>query len=201
LRIIDNFIADPKVLRAIDLSPFWEDQSYYWKGFAWRQRYKDLTNDAWEKSIGGCIVNLMMQDSQLLEEYPFYSAAGFEYWPTVLMAGMDLQDEEDGTYSLNIHTDFDIVAYKKTGKLTHPLFGAVMYFGNEDVEGGLLKVWEENDDTYHTIEPKNNRLVVFNSHRPHGVTEVTKGIRKSIAINFWREKIMLPDSKELGEQF
>jgi len=194
LRIIDNFITDPAILKAIDQSPFWEDNSYYWNNFKWRQRYQEIGET---KTIGGTIVNLMMQDAQLLEEYPFYSAVGFEYWPTVLMAGMDLQDEEDGIYSLNIHTDFDLAKYKTTGELNYPLFGAVMYFGNYDVEGGDLKVWEENNYTYHTIEPKDNRLVVFNSAKPHGVTEVTKGIRKSIAINFWREPIMLPDEGEL----
>ena len=76
----------------------------------------------------------------------------------------------------------------ETKELAYPMFGAILYFGNEDVEGGLLRIWEKEEPE--EIEPIHNRLVVFDSAKPHGVTEVTKGIRKSIAINFWREPIM-----------
>ena len=191
--VIDNFLTDPKAVQAINYSKFWEDQSYYWNEFKWKQP----NTEADANSIGAYIVERMMQDEALLDAYPFYSVVGFEYWPTVLLPGMDLESEEDGTYSLNIHTDFDLARYKTTGEVKHPSFGCVMYFGNEDVEGGELRVWEYDSDIYESIEPKNNRLVVFDSHKPHGVTEVTKGIRKSIAINFWKEPIMLPEEGEL----
>lgn len=193
--VIDNFLTDPKAVNAINYSKFWEDQSYYWNDFKWKQRYEGV--DSGSNSIGAYIVERMMQDEGLLEAYPFYSITGFEYWPTVLMPGMDLESEEDGIYSLNIHTDFDLVRFKTKGEIRHPSFGCVMYFGNEDVEGGELRVWETNECTYESVSPKHNRLVVFDSHKPHGVTEVTKGIRKSIAINFWREPIMLPEEGEL----
>ena len=127
----------------------------------------------------------MMEEPELFDEYPFYSAYGYEYWPTVLMPGMDTDTDEDGeVYSLAMHCDYDVVKYNETGELSYPMFGAILYFGNHDVEGGLLKVEDKS------IEPIHNRLVVFNSAKPHGVTKVTKGIRKSIAINFWLEPIM-----------
>lgn len=195
MKIIDNFISDPKVLASINTSPFWEDDAYYWNEFKWNQSYQSMQDS--KPTIGSYIVAKMMEESWLTEEYPFYSASGYEYWPTVLVKGMSTEEELDGTYSLNIHTDFDVVAYKTTGELKYPLFGAIMYFGNEDVKGGELRVWENNDDEYQTVLPKNNRLVVFNSHRPHGVTEVTEGVRKSIAINFWRDAIMLPKEGDL----
>jgi len=188
LIVIDNFLTDPKAVNAINYSKFWEDQSYYWT---------ELTEVQDSNSIGAYIVERMMQDEELLEAYPFYSIKGFEYWPTVLLPGMDLEPEEDGTYSLNIHTDFDLLLYKTKGELRHPSFGCIMYFGNEDVEGGELRVWEKDEYTYESVSPNHNRLVVFDSHKPHGVTEVTKGIRKSIAINFWKEQIMLPPEGEI----
>ena len=81
----------------------------------------------------------------------------------------------------------------KTSELKYPMFGAIIYFGNQDVEGGLLRVWEGLD--YEEVSPTHNTLVVFDSSKLHGVTEVTKGIRKSIAINFWKEPIMLEEGE------
>lgn len=196
--VIDNFISDQEALHSINISPFWEDNSYYWKAMdmKWRQRWEALEEK--KGSIGEYLVNLILDHPEVVDKFPVYSPVGFEYWPTILMAGMDLQTEEDGIYSLNIHTDFDLAKYKTTGEVKYPLFGAIVYFGNEEVEGGELRVWETNDITnFATVKPINNRLVVFDSHKPHGVFEVTKGIRKSIAINFWSEPIMLPDEGTL----
>ena len=190
--IIDNFLTDPQAVASIDNSPFWEDKSFYWRKFdykGWETYSKS------KSSVGSYIVDRLLQEDQLVSTFPFYSAAGYEYWPTVLMPGMDLDTSESGTkYSLAVHSDYDVVKAMETGEMSFPLFGAILYFGNSQVEGGLLRVWE-NETTYREVEPIHNRLVVFYSHMPHGVTEVTKGIRKSIAINFWKDKIMVEDGE------
>ena len=180
-KIIDNFLTDEKVVHSINYSKFWEDKSFYFR----KADFTGFEKVNSKESIGSYIVERMLEEPEIVETYPCYSAYGYEYWPTVLLPGMDTHKQEDGAvYSLDIHSDYDVVKYNETGELSYPLFGAILYFGNEDVEGGLLKV--ENKE----IEPIHNRLVVFDSAQPHGVTEVTQGIRKSIAINFWLEPIM-----------
>ena len=184
--VLDEFLTDEKAVESINYSKFWEDKSFYFR----KANFKGFDKLEEKGSIGSYIVERMMEEPTLFDEYPFYSAYGYEYWPTVLLPGMDTDTDENGdVYSLAIHADYDVVKYMETGELSYPMFGAILYFGNEDVEGGVLRVWED-ENTYREIEPKNNRLVVFNTYKPHGVTEVTKGIRKSIAINFWLEPIM-----------
>ena len=178
MRILDNFISDSKILKRIEEWPAWNEKPLNWKGNAWRQRYESIDET---KTIGGTIVSLIMQKCKDLS---FDSVAGFEYWTTVLTKNLRIPGE-DGIYSLPMHSDYDVVKYSKTKELSYPLFGAVLYFGNKDVEGGLLKTEDK------TIEPLHNRLVIFNSANLHGVTEITKGERRSLAINFWKEPIML----------
>lgn len=189
--VIDNFLTEPSAVVAIDKSPFWEDKSFYWRKLdykGWEEYGEDKAT-----TIGSYIVDRMLQEESIVNEFPMFSAIGYEYWPTVLLPGMDVDEDENGDrYSLAIHADYDVVKAVETGELSFPMFGAILYFDNHNVEGGLLRVWE-NENTYREVEPVHNRLVVFESHKPHGVTEVTRGIRKSIAINFWKEKIMVEE--------
>ena len=190
MRVVHNFLTDEKVVNSINFSKFWEDKSYYFR----KLDYKGFENYDTKNTIGSYIVERMLEDSSLLEEFPFYSACGYEYWPTVLMPGMETNTGEDGdVYSLDVHSDYDVARYMKTGEIKFPMFGAIIYFGNEDVEGGYLRIWDGLD--YKEVSPTHNTLVVFDSSKMHGVTEVTKGIRKSIAINFWKEPIMLEEGE------
>lgn len=190
--VIDNFLTDEKAVHNINYSKFWEDKSYYFR----KADFKGFNTFEEKSTVGAYIVNRMLQESELIEAFPFFSAYGYEYWPTVLMPGMEPEIEFDHeSYSLAIHSDYDVAKYMKTGELCYPMFGAILYFGNEGVEGGKLRVWESVD--YEEVDPIHNRLVVFDSSKMHGVTEVTKGIRKSIAINFWKEPIMTEEG-ELG---
>lgn len=190
MKVIHNFLTDEQVVHSINFSKFWEDKSYYFR----KLDYKGFESYDTKNTIGSYIVERMLEDSSLLEEFPFYSACGYEYWPTVLMPGMETSvGENNEIYSLDVHSDYDVARYMKTSELKFPLFGALIYFGNENVEGGLLRVWE--DLNYEEVSPTHNTLVVFDSSKLHGVTEVTKGIRKSIAINFWKDPIMLEEGE------
>jgi len=87
-------------------------------------------------------------------------------------------------YHLDVHVDKDENLARATGEFVYPLFGAILYFLEGDIEGGLLKYWVD-EHTFKYVEAKNNRLIVFDPSQPHGVTEVTKGLRKALSINFW----------------
>ena len=190
MKVIHNFLTDEQAVSKINFSKFWEDKSYYFR----KLDFKGFEDYGTNNTIGSYIVERMLQDSSLLDEFPFYSACGYEYWPTVLLPGMETSTGEDGdSYSLDVHSDYDVARYMKTGEVKFPMFGAIIYFGNQDVEGGCLRVWEGLE--YKEVSPTHNTLVVFDSSKLHGVTEVTKGIRKSIAINFWKEPIMLEEGE------
>lgn len=188
ITIIENFLTDSKVVHNINYSKFWEDKSYYFR----KTNYKGFNTYEKKDTVGSYIVARMLEEPGLVGQYPFYTAYGYEYWPTVLLPGMETETDDSGeVYSLAPHSDYDVVKYMETGVLSYPMFGAILYFGNEDVEGGKLRIWNSVDmNEYKEIEPTHNSLVVFDSAKVHGVTEVTKGIRKSIAINFWQEQIM-----------
>jgi hypothetical protein len=142
-----------------------------------------------DNGIGSYLVSRILEVPNVMDIFPFKKALGFEYWPTVLSGDDDHVDvgEDGDLYSLDIHVDKDENLAEATGEFVYPLFGALIYFLDEEVQGGNLKYWKDAH-TYKEIEPQNNRLIVFDSSKPHGVRAVTKGLRKSIAINFWENQ-------------
>jgi len=178
LIIVDHFLQDERAFKAISSSPFWRDPAYYWHSMS------DLDN-----GIGSYIVKQILEKQRIREEFPFERAVGFEYWPTVLSEDDDIIDigEDGDLYSLDIHVDKDENLARATDEYVYPLFGAILYFLDLPIEGGNLKIWKDKN-TYQIVEPADNRLVVFDSSKPHGVLAVKKGLRKSIAINFWENQ-------------
>ena len=55
----------------------------------------------------------------------------------------------------------------------------------------MLQLWDtydvEANGPYELIKPKYNRLIIFDAGKLHAVQEVTKGVRKAVAINLWSE--------------
>ena len=96
MKVIHNFLTDEKVVNSINFSKFWEDKSYYFR----KLDYKGFEDYNTKNTIGSYIVERMLEDSSLLEEFPFYSACGYEYWPTVLMPGMETSIERTTRYTL-----------------------------------------------------------------------------------------------------
>ncbi len=96
-------------------------------------------------------------------------------------------------FSLISHFDKDEKLWNETGQVVTPKLGTIFYPDpcNDEIEGGYLKIWKTHDLNfdagYELIEPKFNRLVIFDAGQLHAVTPVTKGIRKAIAINLWDE--------------
>ena len=108
-----------------------------------------------------------------------YDISGFEYWTGVYGDGHPNQ-------SLGLHKDKDELLYKRTGELVKPEIGTVFYPMSTEFEGGYLEIERANGEV-ERIEPKFNRLVIFNAgDDAHQVTKVTNGVRYAIAINLWK---------------
>lgn len=78
------------------------------------------------------------------------------------------------------HVDKDEKLHQMNGNLVYPIC-SIVYYANINVEGG--KFMTENV----TIEPINNRMILFSPGILHGV-EPYVGTRLSVAINPWKIK-------------
>lgn len=157
--VIEKFL-DEKLFKAIGGSPFWGDPSFYWHNM-------ELDN-----SIGSSIVR------EIAARFPMKDVVGFEYWPSILTPDTN----KDG-YALEVHVDKDEILYERTGEIVYPLWGAILYWC-EDVEGGELRYWLSKDE-FQDVPPVSNQLIVLDPTAPHGVLEVSAGVRRALTINFW----------------
>jgi predicted 2-oxoglutarate/Fe(II)-dependent dioxygenase YbiX len=94
---------------------------------------------------------------------------GVEYWANVLREGQNLR----------WHFDKDEALWQKARQMRHPLVSSVYYPAHCVCEGGELVI------NSHSVSPTPDTLVVFAGHLRHCVRIVTKGVRWSIAMNFW----------------
>ncbi|MFZ9079262.1 MAG: 2OG-Fe(II) oxygenase [Alphaproteobacteria bacterium] len=163
--VIENFL-DKELFSAIGASPFWRDPSFYWHSI-----------DELDNTIGSSVVR------ELASRFPMKDVVGFEYWPGVLTPDTPVETTDGVKYHLDIHVDKDELLYSRTGEMVYPLWGAVLYWC-EDVEGGELRYWLSKDE-FQDIPPASNQLIVFDPTAPHGVLEVSAGVRRALSINFW----------------
>ena len=83
--------------------------------------------------------------------------------------------------------DKDELHWKRTDQqeVITPVIGTVFYPRSTEHDGGYLEIERANGEV-ERIEPKFNRLVIFNAGEDkHRVTRVTNGVRYAIAINLW----------------
>ena len=66
---------------------------------------------------------------------------------------------------------------------------------NVDELGNLKKIYTYDEHT-ERIKPVENRLVIHNPLRLHGVSKVKEGIRKAFLANAWKKK---PSTFDAGE--
>ena len=179
--VIDDFIRDENLLEEIQNDPtFFSDVGcYYW----W---------DGWWSSQAQSTRQKVVQ--YLWENIPLPSpieTLGFEYWTGITQPGDGKTIEDNGvTYHLGPHFDKDEDLFSQTGEILSGQISSVFYpsIENDYCEGGHLKIWEPDgypNGEYELIKPKFNRFVVFDIRCVHAVLEVTKGVRKAIAINLW----------------
>ena len=113
-----------------------------------------------------------------------YDISGFEYWTGVYGDG-------HSNTSLGLHRDKDELHWKRTGgseggEIIRPEIGTVFYPMSTEHDGGYLEIERSNGEV-ERIEPKFNRLVIFDAgNDAHQVTKVTNGVRYAIAINLWK---------------
>lgn len=94
---------------------------------------------------------------------------GVEYWANMLREGENLR----------WHFDKDEVLWQKARQMKHPLISTVYYPAHCVCEGGELVI------DHHSVTPAPDMLVAFAGHLRHCVRHVTKGVRWSVAMNFW----------------
>lgn len=177
--VIDNFIRDRQLLEAIALSDeFSSAAGQWWEGW-WktpavtlRQR---LVQEIWGERCP-------LHDAPTITQ----QAAGFEHWVGKRSA------DSSGNRSLPPHRDRDESLYSQSGTTRHPVIGAVFYPLRRDFSGGYLQIFNEDSDDgpFELIEPRFNRLVIFDPSILHGVTDVTAGHRYALAVNVWDKPIL-----------
>jgi hypothetical protein len=118
---------------------------------------------------------------------------GFEYWSGCF--GDDCPTYPEKDYNGNkwhkdamaFHQDYDLVHYKETKEKLFPKMGLVYFLHETPVQGGYLVIKRE-DGYMEWIQPKSNRLVIFESNLEHGVDKIYSGTRKTIVSNLWEQK-------------
>lgn len=176
IAVFDDFIQDKQLLEDIaNDSSFFSDPGIYkyWNGW-WNGEPKNLQQK---------LIQYIWRDNMplLLQE----QVHGFEYWTGI-------QSAEDPNYynHLELHYDDDVNYRKQTGERMFPIMGCVYYPPGLTFTGGDLHVYTEGEENSpEIIKTLPNRLVIFNpGHVVHGVSEVTSGTRKAIAINMWGDE-------------
>lgn len=190
--IIDNFIKDLDFLERIEKSDkFWE-RGYQWYDGWWNLEPNTLRHHL-IKAIWGPN-----------SPHPGISCLGFEHWVGDFTETSESFEQMGREYSLKLHFDKDEDYWKEHKTIIGPKIGTVFYPCKEinEMEGGMLYYWENYDSTKLTpegwltepedepeiIKAKFNRLIIFDASKLHGVSKVTKGRRRAIAINLWDKK-------------
>lgn len=210
MKIIDDFVRDPKLLEAMQNthSDFWAE------GYSW-----------WHSSSPAITLRHRLIDYIWLQgrnELP-ENVAGFEHWAGIYDASgkrsfMELVDQTDSPhvqpdrhgskkFSLIHHVDKDEAYWAANeGKIISPELGCIYYpIQDQECKGGYLRIYdapagdvsEAFKKPYELIAPKANRLIIFYPGILHAVEEVTEGIRFAIAINLWRKPLSAAQMNEM----
>ena len=185
--VIDNFIKDEPLLKAID-----NDKSFFGVNgnFMWWDGWWNSHANTLKKQL---IEYIWRHNSQLALD----NLCGFEYWTGVYGDG----HEQTG---LGKHYDKDETHWARTGgqnggEVLTPAIGTVFYPKDVPFEGGYLEIYSKGEENEpERIEAKYNRLVIFDAgNHLHRVTEVTSGVRHAIAINLWQTELVAVKEKSI----
>jgi len=159
LIIIDDFVRDEELLRFLRM----EAALLYPKDYFW----KDKDAEPYNHTEQFC--------QMVFDQYaPVKRYSGFEYWANRL--SLEWQQE------LPWHYDKDEFFWRETGSIVSPDIGMIYYAHEELPVGGYLEVdWQGELER---IQPKPNRLILFDPSTYHRVTPVD-GERMTIAANIW----------------
>lgn len=185
--LIDGFIKNQKILTEIKKDYHWSNiPTYNWWDGWWSIKPRNI----WETTIEIIWKNFIPSD---------HNFCGFEYWATKI----------SNNGNVKWHHDKDEKLVRKEKKMVCPSVGHIYYAEIKNLEGGYLEIApDDNSDkekflsTYkidhHTerYRPLENRLIMFNPSRLHGVSKIHKGTRKAFLANAWTKK---PTTFDAGE--
>jgi hypothetical protein len=186
--IIDNFIEDLDFLKRIE-----EDKDFWKVGYNWYPGW-------WEEPITTLRHELIQRIWGENSPHPNVEVGGFEHWVGDYNEN-DVSEVLNREWALKLHFDKDEEMWNNSKTFVTPKIGTVFYPCREidEMEGGMLYYWDRfgpaqtTDNGYiywpdyepEIIKPKFNRLVIFDAGKLHGVSKITKGRRRAIAINLW----------------
>jgi len=174
--VIDNFIKDEMLKREVANMQLLNNPGKYKWYDGWWNNEANTTEER--------LIQYIWKDNCPIRES--FDIRGFEYWTGI-------QSAEDPRYDNNLilHADRDEGLWDNTGKTKNPLIGTIYYPEQAEFEGGMLEIYTNGfDNEPERIYAKPNRLIIFNAGDVlHRVDVVTKGTRKAIAINLWKDLI------------
>tara|TARA_Y100001951_G_C11284859_1_gene267957 strand:+ start:1362 stop:1961 length:600 start_codon:yes stop_codon:yes gene_type:complete len=186
--VLDDYIEDDELLKAIGDGGsvgFWDEGYHWWDGW-WVSKGTSLRHDLIEY-IWRYHCPAQMAGIEI---------AGFEFWTGIFSKDQIITNDSpvNKGYALNHHFDKDEGHFQKTGVMNRPKVGTIYYppMGKQ-CDGGYLKIYKTKDmdvtAPYELIEPKANRLVIFDAGQLHAVMGISSGIRHSVAINLWENHL------------
>lgn len=121
----------------------------------------------------GCSGHVEMLVALIARTVLFHEFVGADYWTNVFRPGHEEMHP--------LHDDRDEVIARLTQNrvVLYPRYSAVFFPVCHDIDGG------EHWNNEMVIEPRFNRLIVFDGSKRHGSLPVQRGERHSIAINYW----------------
>tara|TARA_Y100000590_G_C15390462_1_gene889856 strand:+ start:154 stop:777 length:624 start_codon:yes stop_codon:yes gene_type:complete len=185
--LVDGFIKNQKIIDEIKKEHHWSNIPKYnwWDGW-WKVKPRNI----WEQTI-----EIIWK--QFLN--PRDEICGFEYWATKLT--------DNGLCKWHHDKDEKLVRTEK--KMISPTIGHIYYAEIKNLKGGFLEIapdqnidkgqfkkiytYDEHTERYMPLE---NRLIIFDPSRLHGVSKIHKGIRKAFLANGWKKK---PSTFDAGE--
>ena len=155
--VVDDYFQDQELLTSFAASDeFQAGASRWWAG--WQSSPARTLRQQLIAEIFGPRCPFQKMD-QLVEQ-----AAGFEHW-----VGQFSGDSEQN-YQLNAHRDESY--FKQTGQDKYPLIGAIYYPVQHEITGGYLQIYnaDNEDGPFELIQPRFNRLVIFDVSILHCIT-------------------------------
>ena len=170
--VIDNYLKDLDLLSKFECEDSWH--TYDKQNNLNYDKETLFYNNNSVESIFEELIQYLTRDTYL--NLSSYNYSKIEYWANHLSKSKPL----------DWHQDKDEVLLESVGETTHPLLGIIWYGKVVDLVGGYLEI-DHNDfaGSYERIQPRDNRLIVFNPIKFHRVSKIFSGTRCGLQVNLW----------------
>ena len=158
--VVIDSFLDKKTLKKLNNFNLWQQYSFDKTNKFYWINKKQKSKNIFESIIIDKIIKKV--DKEIISK-----SIGYEYWINILNKKLDWHLDKDESL------------------LNTSIKNAVYYGYPHKVKGGNLLT-----DKGHNIEPKYNRLVIFDNTL-HAVDDITSGERVALSLNFWYHKPIL----------